>query len=703
VANEEPCPGVVDTHRSRLKTIEWGNEQWQLGLDSTSGGLTRIRCPKDPFNMNWIREAGHWESRNWVSATAGEKTADSHWGIVESRENGTLHFGRICKCSESAWQTDYISSTLAVSVKRELIDDGGLVETYTLKNTGNVSLKFPVGSIAFTAPLFDQYPDAKICQMRRCHVHLWMGGHSAWINALRMGTDSPHLGLVLLQGSLNAYSQRGGTYNDRGVFLLHPAAMVLDRGKSAVISWKLFWHSGWPEFFAKLKASKRYVALTARDYVVFTGESLELAAESNSELESATLFANGSPIPVECKAGRITASIPTNTPEDLFVELKYDGGSTWLRASVTAPVDQLIDSRVKFIVRHQQRSAQDDPLDGAYLAYDNEIEQQVYNPKIRDHNAGRERLAMGVLCAMYLPLCRDSGFKVELKKSLLRYAEFVDRELEDDNGTVFETVGREGKGRLYNVPWAARFHLEMYRALDDRSHLARFVRVMRFYYAGAGKTHYGIGVPIYDGIKTLEAAKRTQERDELLMAFRQHADNILKNSLDYPRFEVNYEQSIVAPAVTILSETYLVTGEIAYLEGARKQMPLLEAFAGKQPDARLNEVSIRHWDDYWFGKRGLYGDTMPHYWSTLNALAYCYFSKGAGERHWLRRADAVLRANLSLFDLSGRASCANLYAFSTNGQGGNGNDPWANDQDWALVHWLIAQPFLNGCDIQKSQ
>jgi hypothetical protein len=37
-------------------------------------------------------------------------------------------------------------------------------------------------------------------------------------------------------------------------------------------------------------------------------------------------------------------------------------------------------------------------------------------------------------------------------------------------------------------------------------------------------------------------------------------------------------------------------------------MPLLEAFAGKQPDSRLYEVSIRHWDDDWFGKLHVYGD-----------------------------------------------------------------------------------------------
>ncbi|MGC3991747.1 MAG: hypothetical protein QM796_19055 [Chthoniobacteraceae bacterium] len=64
------------------------------------------------------------------------------------------------------------------------------------------------------------------------------------------------------------------------------------------------------------------------------------------------------------------------------------------------------------------------------------------------------------------------------------------------------------------------------------------------------------------------------------------------------------------------------------------QMPLLTAFCGLQPDARLYEIGIRHWDDYWFGKIATYGDTMPHYWKPINALAYAYYGLGTKDAGW---------------------------------------------------------------------
>jgi hypothetical protein len=112
------------------------------------------------------------------------------------------------------------------------------------------------------------------------------------------------------------------------------------------------------------------------------------------------------------------------------------------------------------------------------------------------------------------------------------------------------------------------------------------------------------------------------------------ADMILKNGSNYPPSEVNFEQSIVAPAVQLLTEMYLITGEKPYLEGVKQQMPLLEAFCGTQPDFRLNEVAIRHWDDYWFGKLKLYGDTFSHYWSTIDAVAYAYYGRATREPSW---------------------------------------------------------------------
>jgi hypothetical protein len=94
-------------------------------------------------------------------------------------------------------------------------------------------------------------------------------------------------------------------------------------------------------------------------------------------------------------------------------------------------------------------------------------------------------------------------------------------------------------------------------------------------------------------------------------------------------------------------------------------------------------------DDYWFGKLGLYGDTFPHYWSVLNARAYASYGRITGEQNWFSRAEAVVGANLSLFQPDGSATCAHLYARTSNGRPAARNDPWANDQDWALVHLLI--------------
>ena len=118
---------------------------------------------------------------------------------------------------------------------------------------------------------------------------------------------------------------------------------------------------------------------------------------------------------------------------------------------------------------------------------------------------------------------------------------------------------------------------------------------------------------------------------------------------NYPAHEVDYEQSIVAPAAIYMCELYQITGEETYLAEAARQLQVLELFQGDQPDYHLNQVAIRHWDGYWFGKRKLLGDTFPHYWSSLSGWAY----RAAGQIPQLeaygRRAEATLRGVLSLF------------------------------------------------------
>ena len=88
-----------------------------------------------------------------------------------------------------------------------------------------------------------------------------------------------------------------------------------------------------------------------------------------------------------------------------------------------------------------------------------------------------------------------------------------------------------------------------------------------------------------------------------------------------PPHEVRFEQTIVTPALSILSAYYnLIERDPALLEEAKKHAAILKRFNGDQPDHKWNNLPIRHWDDYWFGKRALYGDTL-HYWSCLSAYA----------------------------------------------------------------------------------
>ena len=456
--------------------------------------------------MEWLRQPGHWEKgRNWIADTvvnAGD-SALTGWGLVEWKQHKLVPI-QVSKTSDNSWKSIYEYQGLTVKAEREIDTNGELAERYVFTNTGTTNLCFPLGSLSITTPFFDQYPNSKVSLVSRCHTHLWMGGTSSWVNALRMGSDAPHLGLVVTQGGFDAYSQRGGVHDDRGLFLLHPSAMTLKPGESRTVAWKLFWHQGWSDFFAKLNATPGFIRMMAKGYVVSSGHPLEVSVESATSMDSPTLLANGTSVPFKIKDGKITDSIPTDKPGDLLVELESKGRKTWLRAFVIPPIDDLIEKRLKFIVRKQQRNTKGDPLDGAYLAYDNDIEEQVYDAKWRDHNAGRERLAMGVLGALYLPLCKDPQFKAELTQSLVRYSDFINREMEDDQGIVFNDVGRRSNNRLYNYPWVAHFHLAMYRATGDAAHLDRFVQVMRSYYRQGGERFYAIGIPITDGLQALK-------------------------------------------------------------------------------------------------------------------------------------------------------------------------------------------------------
>ena len=147
---------------------------------------------------------------------------------------------------------------------------------------------------------------------------------------------------------------------------------------------------------------------------------------------------------------------------------------------------------------------------------------------------------------------------------------------------------------------------------------------------------------------------------------------------------MNYEQTIVTPAVSFILDAYLLTKDGRYLDAIQPHLAALERFDGVQPHYMLNNIAVRYWDDYWFGLIHTYGDTLPHYWSSLSSIDYIKYADATEDLNRLRRGVCGLRNCLCLFMRDGSASCARLYPFEVNGIRGERFDPLCNDQDFAL-------------------
>lgn len=665
------------------------NRHFRIELDPANGSLRSLVHPGDAAAMSWVGNTANapWQPRSlqWGLGYADLGQPVLHRGRWEEPVQSTA--------GANTLRTVYQVGALKVEVTRTL--QGELfTERYVFTNTGTAPLplmgEHGAGTgMAIATPFNDHYTDTRDVLEHRCHAHLWMGGSTAWVAALRMGGRAPHLGLVLTEGALASYSITGRdevtSSNTRGCFLLHPALGPLQPGQSAALGWTLFWHTGWDDFFARCaRHAPGFVRLEADRYTAHVGETFTLAA-TGRPLTGARLLDGSTPLPLQSTPTGLTATLPADKPGERTVQLvTASGATTPLRLNVVPPLDALIEARVRFIVAHQQVRDAADPLDGAFLVYDNPMNAIARHNKKRDHNEARERTGMGVLLARWLRA--QAQRPPEVMDALARYYRFHSTKLQRADGYVYDAAGLV-RERLYNWPWTAQLHLEMGRLTGEAACYDAFVRTIESYYAHGGDAFYAIGLPIFDGLAALRATGRTQAHARLLSLFKQHGDKIAATGLAYPASEVNFEQSIVAPAAQILLELHSTTGEARWLEAARPHLALLELFNGRQPDHHLHDIAIRHWDGYWFGKLRLWGDTFPHYWSTLTALAFAHYAR-SGAAGYAQRAQHIVRNNLSLFTPEGRASAAFIYPKSVNGQTAHLADPYANDQDWALVHAL---------------
>ena len=538
--------------------------------------------------------------------------------------------------------------------------------------------------IAFPVP--DIYEDSATCLKSRCHTHIFCGDNVGYVMALRMGGEAPHLGMVITEGGLAAYSVERNpakSSNDRGCFYLHPSPMEFARGETKKICWTIFPHQGKEDFQKKLSELSRYVKAEADQYVLFPGEKINITITPSFDAREITVDGK----PVTAVDGKYIVEFEANEKGEKTFHIHADDVHTWLRILVHERLDVLALNRCRFIMDKQQYHGSIEALKGAYLAYDNEDKAFVYTHK-GDYNGARERVCMGLLMSKYLQYAKEPH--ADMEASLKEYIEYVKREIVDlETGYVCNDMEMDGSyKRLYNFSWFAIFFIELYHQYKDKNYLTWTCQIIRKFYEEGGVNFYPIELPIVILDNALKNAGMSDERAEMKTLFTKHADRIAETGRNYPPSEVKFEQSIIAPAADILLETYLITNDKKYLAKAKEQLQVLELFNGEQPDYHLYETAIRHWDGYWFGKRKLFGDTFPHYWSALTGLVYKKYAKITNDEAYMKKAEASLRGVLPMIFPDGSASCAYLYPSFINGVRAGFYEPYANDQDWALYYYL---------------
>lgn len=666
-----------------------------------TGAISELTVDGDPHSMNWILKTDGsqypWikEKYGWglgyLTIDNGDRATRMEWSAPTSTQYVTPA-PKSSKAPSSLQKITYQVGDIQIQVHRHILKDGSLAERYTFTNTGKATAN--LREIGIYTPFNDNYPDAPTCIRSRTHAHIWDGGSAGYVNALRMGGIAPHLGLVLTEGSIESYDiwERGinkGNSQIRGIIALNLPDIQLKHDASYSIAWNIFPHNGNLDFQNKL-LKKGSVLVSCNKYIFEKGEKAKIELRSLSHLKNCKLLKNGVPVKLMHKNNVWSAETIMEQTGEVRFEFQYNNGQrTHANCLVYTSIDSLIQKRVEFILTRQQMNDPNDMRYGAFMVYDNQ-QNHIYKNDTRncnpvDRDEGAERVGMGVLLAKQYLLTHQP----ELKESLLRYATFIRQRLQTKDYITFSSVDKSGRNRGYNYIWVAEFYFQMYKVTGDKQYAMDGYQTLCSMFKQFGYGFYAIGIPVSLGLKTLKEAGMEDEYQHLRAEFIKSGDIFLKNGTNYPKHEVNYEQSIVAPALQFLLQLYQETGIRKYLDGVRHQMPVLEAFNGFQPSYHLHDISIRHWDGYWFGKSEMFGDTMPHYWSTISAAVFYHYAQCTDDQSYQQRAEEIVRNNLCLFFENGKASCAYLYPHKVNGKRAQFYDEYANDQDWALAYYIL--------------
>lgn len=638
---------------------------FKVEYSQENGGLKSLIIDSDIYELNWV------ESQ---SATFGVPYLELQvaFNRFEALNTESVYiYDNVCHAS-------YSNSNVKVEVTR---DAGELYrEKYVITNISQNELFFGMGALGIDTPFNDNYEDAETCLTKRCNTHIWCGEESSYIMALRMGASDLNLGMCVTCGNIGSYTQTTPPYakNDRGDFRLNFSPFSLMPGECYEFSHEMFVFANRDDFYEKLKVYPNFIDVKMNHQTVFCGEKLIITATAKERIKTYSSSHGTTSI----KGNTLTIEYTSYDPGEIRFDIQINGVTTHALAFISPTLDELLEKRISFITEKQQYFKENSHLNGAYLLYDNETDSVYFNNMVADHNASRERLGMGIVIAKYLQTHKNDDFY----NSLMTYKDFVFREFADkDSGEVYDTIGKDASQvRLYNAPWVCVFCCELYNLTSEKEYLEIMFKVMQHYYENGGDKFYPNGISIAEPIELLRKSGMNDLADRLFEYAKLHTDNMISFGSFYPKHEVDYEQTIVTPAVTFMLQLYKLTSDKKYLDNAILHNENLVRFDSLAPDYHLYETPIRHWDDYWFGKEQTFGDTFPHYWSVLSGWAYLLMGEAQMDETYFKMAEDNIRNCLCLFSPEGRAYCAYLYPFRIGKKKGKIYDPYANDQDFAL-------------------
>jgi hypothetical protein len=636
-----------------------------LGADASPVAFQHASDPERLYLLDETADTWHGREHSWGSGFAITSRGPGRWQTPY----------------ETEWRAEGATARhrplpgLELEVRRQVTGDR-YTETYTWTNTGDEPLR--ITGLALNVPVRDVYDGAVDALARSCHAHVFTGGAWSWVLAEPMAGTPPLLGTIVRTGALWAYSiesRNSVTWSDiRGHVVVHPAdharnpeafggqpVLDLAPGEEYVLGWDIGWYDDRESFLAATDAPAELPSLTAS---LGTDFDVRLAEGATLADDALTSSAHGV----------------------RHIDIERAGHRSRTAVAFLAPVRELVEARVARIIDEHRPVERPEPERYAFLPVDTRTGLRHTENGWQDWTDGAERVGMAVL--LQQARMRGWGVQEAIDAALQGFSRFARERLVAPDGSV-----RRGSRpapemlRLYNTPWLAHFFHDQFVLYGDPADLDLAAQVLEASYDLGARDHLLIGNP--EAMAAVAAS--FDERGDTARAKRlretlvEHALGFAERGTALPRHEVSYEQSMVAPLASLLAVACDMAQDERLLTALRQAVRWLRAFGGPQPHVRLRDIGIRHWDGYWFGIERLWGDTFPHYWSVLTAIALRQLPEALRDAETERVAEAIFAANLVDFTADGLATCAFIMPSCVDGRSAHRPDPLMNDQDWALA------------------